>query len=245
MTLEMLSLLITGLGLGLLHALDADHVMAVSALSNRKPSLKRTLKFSAHWAFGHGSVLIVLGLLFFGLGVALPKAIQQIAESSVGVLLIVLGLACFWQFHKEKIILNKHTHEHSQGSIEHTHLHVADHAKNHDTDNLNKTDPKPESPQQVKEAHTPVMVGILHGLAGSAPALALIPAMMHTSLAEAMGYLLLFSTGVLFSMVAFGLSFGLVQKQLQQKSVRVFNGSRKVIASAAVGIGCYWLFMTL
>jgi len=229
MTIEMFSLLVTGLGLGLLHALDADHVMAVSALSNRKPSLKRTLKFSANWALGHGSVLILLGLLFFGLGIALPETIQQLAESSVGVLLIGLGLACFWQFHKEKIVLNKHTHEHNHGSVEHTHLHVHGHDK------------KLENTQQVKEAHTPVMVGILHGLAGSAPALALIPAMMQTDLLEATGYLVLFSAGVLFSMVTFGLSFGLVQRKLQQKSVRVFNWSRKVIASAAVGIGFYWL----
>ncbi|MEH6448520.1 MAG: sulfite exporter TauE/SafE family protein [Oleispira sp.] len=229
MTIEMFSLLLMGLGLGLLHALDADHIMAVSALSNRKPSLKRTLKFSANWAIGHGSVLILLGLLFFGLGIALPESIQQLAESSVGVLLIGLGLACFWQFHKEKVVLNKHTHEHNDGSIEHTHLHVHDHDK------------KLENSQQVKEAHTPVMVGILHGLAGSAPALALIPAMMQTNLLEAMGYLVLFSAGVLFSMVAFGLSFGLVQKKLQQKSIKIFNWSRKVIASAAVGIGFYWL----
>lgn len=234
MTIEMISLLMTGLGLGLLHALDADHVMAVSALSNRKPSLKRTLTFSANWAVGHGSVLLLLGLLFFGLGIALPEAIQKIAESSVGVLLIALGLACFWQFHKENIVLNKHTHEHNHGSIEHTHLHVHGHDKS--KDNSKFADGK-----QVKEAHTPVMVGILHGLAGSAPALALIPAMMQTSLLEATGYLLLFSAGVLFSMVTFGLSFGLMQKKLQQKSVKVFNWSRKVIASAAVGIGFYWL----
>jgi len=237
MTIEMFSLLLTGLGLGLLHALDADHVMAVSALSNRKPSLKRTLKFSANWALGHGSVLILLGLLFFGLGIALPETIQKLAESSVGVLLIGLGLACFWQFHKEKIVLNKHTHEHSHGAIEHTHLHIDGHEKKHDE----KGDAKFDSPEQVKEAHTPVMVGILHGLAGSAPALALIPAMMQTNLLEATGYLVLFSAGVLFSMVAFGLSFGLVQKKLQQKSVRIFNWSRKIIAAAAVGIGFYWL----
>lgn len=233
MTIELFSLLITGLGLGLLHALDADHVMAVSALSNRKPSLKRTLKFSANWAIGHGSVLIVLGLLFFGLGVALPETIQKLAESSVGVLLIALGLACFWQFHKEKVVLDKHTHDHTDGSIEHTHLHVTDHVKSdeHHTD----------SPEQVKEAHTPVMVGVLHGLAGSAPALAIIPAMMQTSLLESIGYLVLFSAGVLFSMVTFGLAFGLVQKKLQEKSVRIFNWSRKLIASSAVGIGFYWL----
>jgi sulfite exporter TauE/SafE len=237
MTIEIFSLLITGLGLGLLHALDADHVMAVSALSNRKPSLKRTLKFSAHWAIGHGSVLIFLGLLFFGLGVALPETIQKLAESSVGVLLIALGLACFWQFHKEKIVLDKHTHDHTHGSIEHTHLHVTDHVKGH----VKTEEQQADSPEQVKEAHTPVMVGVLHGLAGSAPALAIIPAMMQTSLLESIGYLVLFSAGVLFSMVAFGLAFGLVQKKLQEKSVRIFNWSRKLIASSAVGIGFYWL----
>jgi sulfite exporter TauE/SafE len=122
---------------------------------------------------------------------------------------------------------------------------VADHVKNHDTDNLNTDEQKPASSEQVKEAHTPVMIGILHGLAGSAPALALIPAMMQTSLSHAMGYLMLFSVAVLCSMVAFGLSLGLVQKKLQQKSVRVFNWSRKAIAFAAVGIGFYWLSLAL
>ena len=233
MSIEMISLLITGLGLGLLHALDADHVMAVSALSNRKPSLKRTLKFSANWAIGHGSVLILLGLLFFGLGIALPETIQKLAESSVGVLLIALGIACFWQFHKEKITLNKHTHQHNDGAIEHTHLHVADH--------VNADEQPAESVQQIKEAHTPVMVGVLHGLAGSAPALAINPAMMQTNLLESIAYLVLFSAGVLFSMVAFGLGFGLLQKKLQEKSVRIFNWSRKFIATSAVGIGFYWL----
>ena len=233
MTMEIFTLLMTGLGLGLLHALDADHVMAVSALSNRKPDFKRTLKFSANWAIGHGSVLIILGLLFFGLGIALPETVQQIAESSVGVLLIALGLACFWQFHKEKIILKKHTHEHSDGAIEHTHLHLAEH-----TQDSGKT---MHSPKEIKEAHTPIMVGILHGLAGSAPALAIIPAMMQTRLLESISYLVLFSAGVLFSMVAFGLSFGLIQKKLQEKSVRIFNWVRKIIAMFAISIGFYWL----
>ncbi|NRA25617.1 MAG: sulfite exporter TauE/SafE family protein [Oleispira sp.] len=131
-------------------------------------------------------------------------------------------------------MLDKHTHLHEQGEIEHTHLHF----EGHDKISAVAT---PANAKQVKEAHTPVMVGILHGLAGSAPALALIPAMLQTNLLEAMGYLLLFSAGVLFSMVTFGLSFGVIQKKLQQKSVRIFNMSRRVIASAAVGIGFYWL----
>lgn len=227
MTAELITLLLTGLGLGLLHALDADHVMAVSALSNRKPNLRRTLKFSANWAIGHGGVLLVLGLLLFGMGIALPETIQHLAESSVGVLLIVLGLACFWQFHKEKLTIETHTH----GDIKHTHIQTHDH---HKVDEAS-----------AKEAHTPVMVGVLHGLAGSAPALALIPAMVQANMTQALSYLLLFSAGVLFSMVAFGLSFGFIQKKLQEKSVMVFNWTRKLIATSAVGIGCFWLMQSV
>ena len=98
-----------------------------------------------------------------------------------------------------------------------------------------------QSPKEIKEAHTPIMVGVLHGLAGSAPALAIIPAMMQTRLLESISYLILFSAGVLFSMVAFGLSFGFIQKKLQEKSVRIFNWVRKIIAMFAISIGFYWL----
>ncbi|WP_420591903.1 sulfite exporter TauE/SafE family protein [Bacterioplanoides sp.] len=227
MTPELMTLLFTGLGLGLLHALDADHVMAVSALSNRKPDLRRTLKFSANWAIGHGSVLLILGMLLFGLGVSLPESIQHIAESSVGVLLIILGLVCFWQFHKEKLSVTTHSH----GDIRHTHIQLDGHE---------------QVPQnQIKEAHTPVMVGVLHGLAGSAPALALIPAMIQAETGTALAYLLLFSAGVLVSMVTFGLLFGQMQKQLQQKSIRLFTMCRQIIAGAAIAIGGFWLYQAI
>ena len=82
-----------GFTLGLLHAFDADHVMAVSALSTEKPSVKRTLRFSANWALGHSGVLIASGLLLFGLGLSLPEPLQIAAEASVGIMLIALG-AC-------------------------------------------------------------------------------------------------------------------------------------------------------
>lgn len=224
MTPEIMTLLFTGLGLGLLHALDADHVMAVSALSNRQPGLRRTLKFSANWALGHGGVLLILGMLLFGLGIALPEPVQRVAESSVGVLLIILGMVCFWQFRKEKLSVTTHSH----GTLRHTHIRVDGHE---------------QTPQhQFQEAHTPVMVGVLHGLAGSAPALALIPAMIQAETSTALAYLLLFSAGVLVSMVTFGLIFGHVQKQLQQKSIRLFMICRQIIAGAAIAIGGFWLY---
>lgn len=220
MLAEMIPLMALGFSLGLMHALDADHVMAVSTLSVEKPSLKRTLLFSANWALGHGGVLLLSGALLFGLGFAIPEPLQHGAEMMVGVLLIVLGLWCFRQFRKEKINLKTHSH----GDVVHTHWQDDNH-----------TD-KP-----VKEGHKPVFVGILHGLAGSAPALALIPAVSQGQMTVAMGYLVIFSLGVMISMVAFGLGFGYIQRYLQNHYERIFQYSRSAVALASIIIGSVWV----
>ena len=53
--------------------------------------------------------------------------------------------------------------------------------------------------------HAPILVGMMHGLAGSAPALALVPVVAHGQLWMALTYLVLFSVGVLLAMLVFGL----------------------------------------
>ena len=234
MLLSSASVMGVGFTLGLMHALDADHVMAVSTLSNTKPSFWRTVRFSLHWALGHGGVLIVAGLLLFGLGLSIPETLQQVAEASVGVLLIALGLVCFWRFRKERLQLSLHRH----GDIEHVHWHVkGDHSEQpNDDTHSNKTKDQP-----TKDSHAPVMVGVLHGLAGSAPALALVPAVAEGELVNSVLYLLIFSLGVMLSMLCFASGFGALQAQLQQKYQRLFQWNRYLIASFAMLLGGFWL----
>ena len=224
MLFDMLPLIAVGFGLGLMHALDADHVMAVSALNADGPNLKRTLLSSINWAVGHSGVLLVSGALLFGLGVTLPESLQKVAEQLVGVLLIVLGLYCFWQLRQEKIKFKPHRH----GDVVHVHLHEHGHEK-----------------LAAKDGHKPVMVGMLHGLAGSAPALALIPAVAQGQFIVAISYLLIFSFGVVLSMLFFCLGLGYVQAFLQQKYFSLFQWSRRLIAAASVAIGSYWLVQAL
>lgn len=218
--LSSISLVIfTGFSLGLLHAFDADHVMAVTTLSSRKPSFKRTVMFSAQWALGHGGVLMLCGVLLFGLGIQLPDSLITAAESSVGVLLIVIGLVCFYQCRKQKLSLVEHIH----GDVKHTHwcLDDVEHQKNNE--------------------HTPTFVGMLHGLAGSAPALAVVPMASQGQLSTALLYLALFSIGVLISMATFGLGLGTVQKKLKTFDARIFQFSRYLISVASIVLGGYWL----
>jgi nickel/cobalt transporter (NicO) family protein len=96
-----------------------------------------------------------------------------------------------------------------------------------------------------RSGHTPVMVGMLHGFAGSAPALALIPVVAQGQVAGALGYLLLFSIGVMLAMLAFGLGFGKLQQWLGQYSVALMNRSRDLIALTSMAVGGYWLSQAL
>jgi len=220
---ELFALLGLGFLLGMMHALDADHVMAVSALSVGRPSLGRTLKFSANWAIGHAGVLLFSGVMLFGLGVAIPESLQRLAEVAVGVLLIGLGLWCFWGLRKRRLTIEKHRH----GEVVHRHWHRAgdESGRGHG-----------------KEGHAPILVGVLHGLAGSAPALALIPAVAQGQLLPALGYLLLFSLGVMASMLTFGLGWGSLLNRL---SPRALAWSQQLVASSSIAVGGYWLSQTV
>ncbi len=227
MLIEWLPLLLLGLGLRFMHALDADHVMAVSALANQQPSMRRTLLFSLNWALGHGGVLLASGLILFGLGFHIPESLQKAAELSVGVLLILLGVSFFWKFRRQNIQLVVHRH----GGVVHTHWRTQDHGS--EESHTTATD--------AIKIHQPVMVGMLHGLAGSAPALALIPAVASGQLLLAVSYLGVFSLGVVASMLLFGLGFSWLQRYLSAYYQRLFRMGRHGIALLAIGLGFFWL----
>jgi ABC-type nickel/cobalt efflux system permease component RcnA len=234
---ETMPLLLLGLGLGLLHSLDADHIMAVSLFNNQRPSLKRTLFFALYWALGHGGILLCGGLLLFGLGVSIPDSFSWAAEIGVALLLVGLGVYFIWQLRNQHLRIEQHRH----GDIVHTHLYVGDshtdgqknnHQQYHDEKNS-----VPKDKATYVASHPPVMVGLLHGLAGSAPALALIPAVASGQLVIAMSYLLLFSFGVIVSMLVFGLGFTYVQTFFYQRYQTLFQWLRGVLAVTAIAVG--------
>ena len=224
MTESVIAMLSLGFGLGLLHALDADHVMAVSSLANRQNNTGKTnkrhlqtLAFCARWALGHGGILCLLAaaLLFFDL--QLPAWAHVAAEKLVGVILIAIAAWIFWQFYRYKIQLQVHDHE------GHTHIHLV---KEHNTTHTD---------------HSPTLIGITHGLAGSAPVLALLPTLNAGSSVTGIAYALLFSLGVLCTMALFGLAYGHIQTWLAHRSEKLFDATRLVVASLAAALGVFWL----
>lgn len=228
-----LGLISVGFTLGMVHALDADHVMAVSAMSNERPGALRTLGYCANWALGHGGVLMLSGLLLFGFGVGIPESFVQLAELFVGAFLIVMGVLCFLRFRRERISLVEHRH----GDIVHRHWQVEGSGHAGEVTDHRGSD--------RARRHTPVMVGVMHGLAGSAPALALIPVVVHGEPLTAFAYLALFSLGVMLAMVIFGLSLGATQRFLQQRYLWIFNAFRNLVATASILLGSYWIAQAL
>ncbi len=229
-----LALLSLGFGLGLLHALDADHIMAVSSLAYSKDgSVRRsrwqTVHFCIQWAIGHGGILLLLAVLVLSTGVAIPAQVSFLAEKAVGVILIALGVWIFWQFYQNKLQLNVHSHEGL------THVHLDDIISDSDSTII-------RNHKNSKHDHRPVLVGITHGLAGSAPVLAILPLAQSGQGWFSLLYVAMFSFGVVATMLVFGLCFTKFQNTLQNYSRRLFDVSRLTLASLSIGFGYYWLF---
>lgn len=232
--MDLMTLLAIGFGLGLMHALDADHVLAISTLNAKAVSSAQVMRFCLHWSLGHGAILLLSGAFLFAIGYNLPVSVQHVAESAVGVLLIVMGLYLLWTMHKDKLVISQHKH----GDMQHTHWHKTGDvdAQGHAIKGAEKTLEKTS-----KSNHAPMLVGVLHGLAGSAPALAIIPALAKGDTLLAMTYVLIFSIGVSLSMMFFGLSWGYLQSKLQKTQQHLFQIVRHLIGGLSIGLGCYWL----
>jgi sulfite exporter TauE/SafE len=213
-------LLLLGFGLGLTHAFDADHIMAVTSLASREPGWRRTLRFCGAWAVGHGLTLLTVGALVLGVGWQLPEGLYATAEGLVGVVLVALGLWLWWDLWRRRVRLTAHRH----GGVSHVHL-VAD----------------SDSHGGRWADHSPVMVGILHGLAGAAPLMALLPSIQAGGAWAGLGYLLVFSAGVLVSMAGFGVAFGTFQDWVARRGTALMNALRLVVGGLAVGLGGMWL----
>ena len=203
-------------GLGMLHSLDADHIMTISNLAAGRPDRKTSLIFSLRWALGHGFTLMLIGLLVFLFGLSLPTWIAQYAELGVALILVLIGVYVLFDILRRQIHI--HFHQHDDLPV-HAHWHThASHASHQHT-------------------HTATFVGMLHGLAGSAPLLALLPLAVRQQPVLGFIYLLIFSAGVLLAMLIFGGLLGVFSQQLQRYSDGLFRTMRLLLGIGAIGVG--------
>jgi sulfite exporter TauE/SafE len=212
-------------GLGLLHALDADHIVAVSGLASTRPGLRASLRFCTRWAAGHGLSLLLIGGAVLLLGMAIPTTLSAVAEDLVGVVLILIGAWVLYDLFRRRAHLHFHRHDELP---QHAHWHVHKHDGHHAQD-------------EHRHGHGAVMVGVLHGTAGSAPLLALLPLAKLGSPWIGLAYLLLFGLGVLASMLVFGGLLGGVFSWLSHWGDLIVRRVRMTVALGSIGFGGYLL----
>ncbi len=90
------ALLGTGLGLGLRHGIDWDHIAAISDVTSSQKNHRRSLRMGTLYALGHAAVVITLGLIAIWFGTMLPDWVDGYMQSVVGVTLLLLGAWLIW-----------------------------------------------------------------------------------------------------------------------------------------------------
>ena len=223
-------------GAGIVHALDADHVMAVTAIASKKLGMKAIVQLCLKWSLGHGAVLLIIGGGIFIFGLNIPHELSQYAEKGVAVLLIAIGAWILRDLYKARAHVHFHHHE---GLANHAHWHVKEINENKVRQNDSKIQTG-ASDIEHKHDHKAVMVGVLHGFAGLAPLLAIIP-MANQPAWLGVVYLLVFSLGVFLSMLIFGGLLGQLLERLQGYGVISMNLIRGLIGLASIGLGLAWL----
>src|SRR4051812_16100920 len=176
MMLQSSGLALMGLGfvLGLKHATDADHIVAVTTMLGRERRLLRSCSIGAFWGVGHTLSLMIAGLFVVLLKTPISETTALWLETAVAVMLVVLGgRVLFQSFHK---------HEHAHDGSSHTHWHLEGSHTNWTHFGLR-----------------PVLVGFVHGAAGSA-ALTLLVLSTISSTWTALTYILIFGVGSILGM---------------------------------------------
>ncbi len=182
---------ILGLGflLGMQHALEADHIAAVSSIAARRSDIGDIVKHGLTWGLGHTLTLFAFAVAAILLGQALPEHFARPLEAAVGIMLVGLGAHVLWRLWRDRV--HFHQHGHGDGTV-----HI--HAHSHGGENI----------PHISAAHThahgfrwrTLLVGLMHGMAGSAALLVLAVSQAPSS-AVALGYVALFGIG---SMVGMG-----------------------------------------
>src|SRR3954452_11230177 len=116
---------ILGLGflLGMQHALEADHIAAVSSIAARRSEVRDIVKHGLTWGLGHTLTLFIFAGAAILLGHAIPDSVARPIEAAVGLMLIGLGAHVLWRLWRDRV--HFHRHRHGDGSA---HLHLHSHA---------------------------------------------------------------------------------------------------------------------
>ena len=208
---------ILGLGffLGLKHATEADHLAAVSTIVSDRKSIWNSMLVGGLWGVGHTISLFVAGILVLLLDFEITERTERALEFCVGLMLTILGLNVI-----RKLIagtkLHLHSHDHGEHVHAHPHIHTRDETE------------EPHTHHGLSLSPRALIVGMVHGMAGSAALMLLVIPTIGTRVLGLV-YIVVFGVGSIGGMMLMSL---LVSLPFRLTTAR-FNRVNQVLQIAA------------
>jgi high-affinity nickel permease len=231
------SILVTlglGLVLGLKHATEADHLAAVSTIVSERRSVLSAARVGALWGLGHTTSLFFAGLLVILLGITIPKTVANTLELCVALMIVTLGTRLLYLISRKSHQV--HVHAHSHDGQQHLHFHY------HGSRDAHPAVHSHERAHKGLSRWRTFLVGVLHGLAGSAALtlLVLTEAMRNRSALLGLSYLMIFGIGSISGMLIMSSLIGIPFALSSRLPARLPDVVQVFTAVSSVVFGLYY-----
>jgi sulfite exporter TauE/SafE len=225
--LSTLAILGFGFALGLKHATEADHLAAVSTIVTERKSLLGSAIIGGIWGLGHTISLFVAGVFVLLLNFQISEQTERLLEFGVGIMLVLLGLNVLRKL-SQGGRLHFHAHEHGERVHVHPHIH-------------RKATDEPHTHHGFSFNPRALLIGMMHGLAGSAALMLLI---IPTIKSQAIGllYILVFGVGSIGGMMLMSLLVGLPFTLTASRFNRFNHILQSLAGLVSVGLGLYIIY---
>lgn len=231
------ALLGLGLVFGLKHATEVDHVVAVSAIVSEHRSVYTSALVGGLWGVGHTVSLLVVGIVVLVFRVAIPANLARWLEFGVALMIITLGAMAVMRVLRRRsgLHIHRHLHQHDPEGQAHVHIHF------HDGQTKHEGTPPSHSHTIAQIGLKPVLVGAMHGLAGSA-ALTLLVLTQIPSVSLGLLYLGVFGVGSTVGMLlmsgVIGLPFAFSAKRISS----LHYGLQTIAGALSIAFGLWYAY---
>ncbi|HZG51671.1 MAG TPA: hypothetical protein VEZ40_06010 [Pyrinomonadaceae bacterium] len=238
------ALLGLGFAFGLKHATEADHIVAVTAVVSEQRKLARSMLVGALWGAGHTAALVCAGVVVLALRIAIPERVATWLEFGVALMIVGLGASALARALRQRA--DAHIHRHRHDGLSHVHLHF------HERDTEHAPPDAPAAPLAPAVVHShalarvgfkPLVVGAVHGLAGSA-ALTLLVLAQINSTALGLLYLALFGLGSVSGMVLMSGLIGLPFALAARRVSGLHYGLQTAAGAVSIVFGLWYAYRT-
>lgn len=207
-----LSILTLGFVLGIKHAIEPDHVIAVSTIASQSKKLWRSTLSGVFWGIGHTATLLIFGIIVILMKGEIPNVWAMSLEFLVGIMLVYLGITSILAYR------NNHVHKHEHVGEKHSHKH------------------QHKDISYIKSS----LIGFVHGLAGSA-AMVLLTMSTVNSVWEGAIYILIFGAGTIIGMLFFTTILG-IPFVLSAKKVKINKTLIQITGGISTAFGIYYMY---